>query len=500
MSRKVPRRRRRRARPTAQVGGVRRSALSLASRKEPTQCSWKSKLNPYYRCTLRAEPGQSLCIAHLPGPKDVGRFNEVVGTRFHIALQQPLGKREVDLRGFVFPESVSCLEPSGVDCTGFPAQLEADLMCDEAVFNKPVYLRNFRIAKTCSFSNTVFEYQLELKGAELLGDLVLDHAKVRGGLYLTDAVLGGKVDFNGGRLGGVLMGAEGRCVCIPGTVNLFRTLVEGDLDASGRVFLADVELFQAEVKGSLRLPSCRFCGRASFRELRVARSTDLRKSMFEDQADFTLARLGEVADFAEASLLGKSWFGQCKVDDLSLGPDAPAVHLFGSSAGIMLKDHAGAGQFWHMARRAFEKSGRREKADGSFYLERVERMTVLRTSSGSKPLRHLAWFLDLLLLRATCGYGASLSRVGLVWGLLFLGFAAAYALVPGLLGDRWLDLDLVQRLGPALFTSISCFTTIGYGFLNLSHSVARAIGSFQAVLGALLIALTVAVVVRKFMR
>lgn len=287
--------------------------------------------------------------------------------------------------------------------------------------------------------------------------------------------------------------------------------IYGDLDVSGTTVRGEVECWRLEIKGSVWFVGSRLKRDASFREVQVLGCTDFAGARFAGRADFSLARLGRVARFKQAGFRGAADFRQCNADALDLGPDAPSIRFRFNcmeQCGVQFKDVVGAMGFWHFARRAFESSGEREKADATFYLEHVCRVTPRRitckrprfTSAVRWMGAAVRWFFDSLFLRWPIGYGASIPRTLLTWAVLILGFGALYTLLPGMLNPFDDNGGIARVFGRALFTSVVCFATAGFGDLSILTPSARALAATQGILGALIMALTVSLIARKFMR
>ena len=200
-----------------------------------------------------------------------------------------------------------------------------------------------------------------------------------------------------------------------------------------------------------------------------------------------------------------------------LGEGKPRISGWSQSrCGIALHDVHTASSFWLLARLTYEKLGMKDQADASHYFERLWRWKALRcipiegswTMRTWKVLQRInyasLWFFDCVLIRWPTAYGASLSRLFATWTLLVSGFATVYYLFllrgMELFSTSSPGLHYPFSFGRALYFSIITFTTLGYGDIQPVPGLGSALCATEAILGGIMMALTVLVIGRKFMR
>jgi len=386
--------------------------------------------------------------------------------------------------------------------------------------------------------------------SRFLGMAVFNNSLFRGGASFSRCVFEGPARFGGAHFSKkatfnfAIFKAEGA---------FFRTRFKDCANFHSAHF-SDLALFQASKfghqisfdhasMGRANFNSAQFRGYASFTELRVEKhvifaqaifaphplsgqgsrpanedgTVDFSNSVFSGPADFLNARFKGDAHFVgtrfgrglrleDASFLGASNFEMAESSAIDIGSGRPRTYGFGLGArrcGFSVRDERTATSLWHLARWTFEKQGKRSEADAAFYFERVWRWRDRLRQGGMRSVwAALLWPFDLSL-RAITGYGTSLFRLLSTWILTVVGFSAVYALLPrsiiplesAVIGTTW-----VQRWLISLHFSVTTFTTLGLGDLMPGRMWARALVSLEAAIGAILMALTVLVIGRKFMR
>ena len=111
-----------------------------------------------------------------------------------------------------------------------------------------------------------------------------------------------------------------------------------------------------------------------------------------------------------------------------------------------------------------------------------------------------AYLFDLFFLRLPIAYGTSIGRTITSWAVVILFFTSLYAGMPSLLGRSVESIWTVANWMTALHFSVTTFTTLGLGDIQPTRLLGKGLTSIEAVLGGILIALTVVVISRKFMR
>jgi hypothetical protein len=97
-------------------------------------------------------------------------------------------------------------------------------------------------------------------------------------------------------------------------------------------------------------------------------------------------------------------------------------------------------------------------------------------------------------------------RLFITWAVIIGGFAGAYTMLilkgfsvleaPGVLGLG----QAITSFWSALYFSVITFTTLGYGNIRPTAGLSSGLTAAEAVLGGIMMALTVLVIGRKFMR
>lgn len=189
---------------------------------------------------------------------------------------------------------------------------------------------------------------------------------------------------------------------------------------------------------------------------------------------------------------------------------------------------------FHLAREMWEREGNRNKADYHFYREMVAKrrsrwpelfipkiqinwklfeskkevlMFILRVMGfiPSKIVRLIQLrlkpifinFLELILVDFTCSYGASWLKVLRAWGFTILFSALIFWLGGGIITKDGIP---IKSFWQSLYFSIVTFTTLGYGDYSPKPGFFQVLASAEALIGAFLMALFIAVFARKWMR
>ena len=109
------------------------------------------------------------------------------------------------------------------------------------------------------------------------------------------------------------------------------------------------------------------------------------------------------------------------------------------------------------------------------------------------------WALDCLFLRWTTAYGASIARLFTTWLVVIGGFGIAFSGLPAVIGGSAATAWRLSSWIDGFHFSVTTFATLGLGDPGLSR-VGKLLTSIEALLGAILIALAVLVLGRRFMR
>jgi len=437
-------------------------------------CKWRSELNPDYHCRVSPEPGSDYCIFHEPGEKDIGRFKQKFYEQLDGDGPEEARNPRYDFRGYFFPTGI--LASGGSREAGqliLPKEIAGDLIGSEAT-----------IKGNAHFSHATIEGGAHFWGATIEGDASFSHATIEGNAHFGDA------------------------------------MIEGGADFWGATIKRDAGFMGATIEGIASFRDATIEGNASFRDATIEGYASFRDATTEGGANFRGTRLRQTVYFGGASIGGKTQFALCQAGALSLGDRRPTILLWWVRwrCGIRLHDVETSRSFWSFARVTFERQGEREKADAAHYLERLARVSPRRVPfTGrwrNKAYQTLTrsrivlfpWFFDCLFLRWPTAYGASLLRLFLTWAVIIGGFAGAYTMLilkgfsvleaPGVLGLG----KAITSFWGALYFSVITFTTLGYGDIRPTAGLPSGLAAAEAVLGGIMMALTVLVISRKLMR
>ena len=288
----------------------------------------------------------------------------------------------------------------------------------------------------------------------------------------------------------------------------------------GVVFPVSVTFKGAKFQGRVSFAKARFQKGVIFRETEFKKSVDFSDAEFKVNAEFTGTKFQGRAAFIRTKFQGDAFFLGVKFqEDVNFADtEFYEVVFFGgtefqkrgdfeyanfqrtvSFRGAVFSDLKDKEVAYRKARRCFEREGDREEADYYFYHEMVARRKQ-RSKLWQWPLRSLEW----LLVDRTCAYGTRYDRVILFAIVLILGFAFLVVFA----GDLYLvtanvkasTLPFLQKLLYSTYFSVVTFTTLGYGDIHPIGWLTRGVASLESFIGAFMMALFVAVFVRKYMR
>lgn len=437
----------------------------------------------YEGCQVPSEPGEELCILHLPSPKDIARFKEALYLQVDEKGADDTRNSRFSFKGYQFPCSIRA----------FP--LDKRLTCPEVVLPFTTTSLDFRNA---SIEGSVF-----FETATIGGNALFSKARIRGDVKFSEATIEGAVLFDA------------------------KTTIKGNVFFNNATIRGSAVFDRATIEGNSVFDDVTITKQLMFTNVTAGGSVDFRGAVIGGNASFNYTTIGgyivlrnaaieRSADFKHVTLKDASYFSGCSAGSISLGSDAP--RLWGWSldmrrCGIVLSDVVSAASFWKFALLTFSKNGERDEADLAFYFERIWRLKALRRTEARKGVRlrrvrtallrvayWILWALDCLLLRWTTAYGASLLRLLRTWFVVIGGFGIAFSLRPSLIqgpSGNGLLIDWIR----GLHYSTTTFATLGLGNVGPGPSrLGMVLTSIEALLGALLIALAVLVIGRRFMR
>jgi len=423
-------------------------------------CQWQSKLDPSHVCKVPPEPGSEFCIFHKPGEKDLEAFKERLKQQIKGEGPSDARNSPYDFAGYIFPGDV-VLGSSNLSEKTFAIN---SISTETVVFNECQVAGDLKITLKELETTTLLFLHAKVSGNYRCPGLVcrslsLQNAKIGKIIDMRGCQIKGEVDFQETVIGGDILLSEAQ---IGGAALFNSSQVEGD-----------VALSRTEIKGSIAFREARVVGRMSFDETAMKGPTD---------------------------------FGWCKAGSIWLGNDRPSL-IGKRRLGIAsLVDKRTGYSFWVFARLLLEDECNWDRADCARYFERIWKWKAGRKSLSEGPLWRrftfpLSYVADFFFLRAATAYGASLYRLFVSWAVVIGIFASIH-----FLNGSTLDLSSSGIAGSqtsfwrALYFSIVTFTTLGYGDIRPAPGLGSALCAAEAILGATLIALTVLVIGRKFMR
>jgi len=513
-------------------------------------CKWRSALNPDYHCRVSPEPGSDYCIFHEPGKKDVQRFKQKFYEQIDGDGPEEARNPRYDFWGYFFPTGIVASGGSGSREAGrliLPKEIAGDLIGSEATIKGDASFRGATIEGHAYFWNTTIEGNADFVGATIKGYAVFNEAKIEGDADFAGATLKEGADFVGATIkgdarfwGATIKGAFFNKATIEGNADFWKATIEGDADFLKATIGGGAIFLKATIEGDARFWGTTIGGNANLCFKRL-----------NGEFWLTNASIGRVVRFNNPVFHKRISFDHCTASGLDIGKGKPRLRGWGQRrSGVTLTDVSTGYSFWRFARLTFEKEGRKHEADAAHYFERMWRWKALRSvpleeeapevgnrrwekrvftvldllgiglilrcvhielaelnpsrvrQTSLRAIYTIMWLFDCVFLRWPTQYGASISRIFVTWGLLIGGFAAIYYLVGVRLFDHPASTGLAWPLsfGRALYFSIITFTTLGYGDIKPTPGWGSALTATEAILGGIMMALTVLVIGRKFMR
>jgi len=492
-------------------------------------CEWRSENNPHYRCRVPPRHGSAYCIFHEPGPKDIERFK----AKFYEQIDQvgPEHQRnpKYEFVGYSIPLPIRARAEGAsreVNELILPWKLEEGLLCPEARIKGNIWLERAAIGGSLIFHDAVVHGTLWLDHVTIHGDAGLNGAIVEGGCYCDGASIKGNVFFLGVIVDGDLSFLKD--AVIEGDALFKHAQIGGNAFLRGAIIGGNLSFTEAKINGCAILDGATIKGNAWFDYAKVSGDASFARATIEEVADFSGALFARTLDFSNGSFGSWTAFSLCSAKRLWLGSHRPTINpLVSDRSGVKLANADSADSFWRFACRTFGEEGRKEQADAAHYFERIWHCRSLRTNPLRESLQDhetdRRWtrrlgrsvmkivysgfsILDCLLLRWPVAYGASLLRLFVTWAILIGGFAGAYYSL-SLKGGSILELvgtfgvgGAVSTFGGALYFSAITFTTLGYGDIRPAPGLPAGLAAAEAILGGIMMALTVLVIGRKFMR
>ena len=468
-------------------------------------CDWRSELRPGYSCPYPALGGSSYCIFHSDDPnKDLAHFRAALAEHLHSFADN----LDIDLTGFIFPSQFA-LETL-VDVVRERCKSRG-LLLTEAVIPGRLGLEGLMIGRCLRGENATIKGGLYLSSCKVRKDLCLRGIRVEGTAHLGNATVEGDLLLGGAFIEGDLYVAG---ACVEGELYLHGLELEGTLQLDASHLKGGFDCSSASIGSKFLARGIDVTGRFSLSETQVFGDFVISESELHGDVDLTNVCLGSSATFDStmirkkitltgAQLLRESSFQVCRAAGVDLGENRPSISLFAKNRrGVSLDSKYDHCSLWRFARITYEQSGQRERADAAHYYERSGRMQ--RACSSSRSLQALGLrilrVLDFLFVRLTTAYGVSVPRTMGSWIAVILVFACIYTGCPHLLRASVLSSWTFRSFASSLYFSITTFTTLGLGDVYPATKAGAVVVAGEAVLGGFLMALTVVVLSRKYMR
>jgi len=430
-------------------------------------CKWRSALNPDYHCRVSAEPGSDYCIFHEPGEKDVQRFKQKFYEQIDGDGPEEARNPRYDFRGYFFPTGI--VASGGSREAGqliLPKEIAGDLIGGEAT-----------IKGDANFGGAMFKGSPSFKHAMIEGHASFFNARIGGHAYFEDVTINGDANFMGATIGG-------HAFFVNATIERGTNFVDATIGANAS--------FERATIG----------GHAFFNLATIKGDASFKNATIKGDASFKNATIGGCANFWGATFKGHVTLLGTKTARLSLGTGRPTILCWERNReGVTLKKWSSGYTFWTFARRTFATMDERERADAAYYFEKLWQRRSRLASSGRERLMAIAGYpFEVLFLRLPIAYGTSLVRPLMSWFVLIVLFGGLYAGFPSLIGRTVKSVWTLSNWVISMHFSVTTFTTLGLGDIHPGRLLGKALTSIEAVVGGVLMALTVVVISRKFMR
>jgi len=415
----------------------------------------------YRGCRVPSESGSDLCIFHAELPKDVEEFKSALYRQLDELGPASSRNRRFSFVGYRFPVGITIGE--AFERVSFNAVVLPSAMT------------------TCSFRNARVSGFVRFHKAIISGNADFTRTEIQRYASFAQTTIRGDAIFTG--------------VSVNGFLSFSDATVEGHASFGDAMITGDVCFVNAAIQGDATFGDATIEGGGFYAGVTFKRNTD----------------------FQGMAIHREVGFQGCSASSTSLGTDAPKLRgwsLGKERCGIELHHHQTAASFWHFAERTYARNGERWQADVAFYMGRVWRWKALRRSAaraggsfrGGRTLLLRAWYsvlwaFDLLLLRWTTAYGASLSRLFTSWLVVIGGFGITFSMAPRLIESAGEQVWTLRNWIVGFHYSVTTFATLGLGRIGPGPSrLGMVLTSIEALLGAILIALAVLVIGRRFMR
>ena len=199
------------------------------------------------------------------------------------------------------------------------------------------------------------------------------------------------------------------------------------------------------------------------------------------------------AEFNEKTVLNNVNLFQCRFDNSTLKYayeqlDKKVIHE-------REQKHSEAKNIYAVLKNYFRQEGMYDISGEYYYREKL-----METKYNLQEKKYLQWIVDMFL-KLTTGYGERPSNILVWWIGIIFGFAFIYYFFSGIYnGIAYYITSYNPNFLEALYFSIVTFTTLGFGDLTPKPGFFQLFASFEALLGAIFMALFIVVFARKMIR
>ncbi len=267
------------------------------------QCSYKDP--PGRPCPHDAEPGEELCVFHLPaGKQSKAQFWKHLAN-YILALLEKAGNEattafETEGEAWIFEEKHATLLEQ------YKVKVIRDMPWLFTGFVFPDMDDSHNLARF------VFG-PADFRKAQFSGDANFTSAQFSSNAHFSKALFSGKADFPG--------------VQFSGKADFSGTQFSGKADFSGTQFSGTAHFSAARFSRNTCFTRAQFSGKVSFLRARFSGYVDYTSAQFSGNADFTYVEFSRDAEFSEAlwaqnadfsrtKFLGPAYFSRAKVDGL----------------------------------------------------------------------------------------------------------------------------------------------------------------------------------------
>jgi len=513
---------------------------------EPRQGKCNYENGGRYACSRPCEPHEPFCLAHRSRrtPQEESKFIGMVKTM--------LSEQTYEFTGFHFPEKFSFQGRRFNDTVTFKeCHFAGDATFTGAVFEGDLILIGARISRDARLEGTevhghlngrglnVGRYTL-LRGSTVTGDLCLAEASLGQGVVLESVMVGKSLDLNDADVGkdvklgvlhvdyaghplkdqpiaeiaGDLMLSGARikgsvlahAVRIGNRLDLWQARIDGSVNLEAAEVRGSAHLEEAIIRGNLSFSGARIHNDVSLHMVRLDGSLDLTDTHFEADVGAGCAKLGNAVelrntvfsrgiDLDAVSFLGAGFFKPFSI------PDGQGASLcrFAKQTCQRMGSYGEAGK-WHYDEMWHVWFARRQRSTLVTY-RWLRRARVPKCIAGHMS-QLMGWFRGLpeQLLRWVFGYGERPLNVALAAAVVICLCWVCYIASPQLL-ENSAKPGTRMTWWEGLYFSVVTFTTLGLGDWHpVSNSWASMVCMAEALLGALLMAMFVVALARRWGR